>query len=43
MLHNLQNRRNIVDDENIFDGNIMGRTKAALSEASEVIRLLSSL
>lgn len=43
LLHHLRSVRNLADYKDILYGNILGRTKAALTEAEEIIRLLSTL
>jgi uncharacterized protein (UPF0332 family) len=42
-LRHLRSTRNIIDYRDTFSGNLPGRTKAALEEAEEIIRLLSTL
>lgn len=43
LLRNLRSTRNIVDYQDTFYGNQIGRTKAVLTEAEEVIHLLGTL
>ena len=43
LLRHLRSVRNIVDYKNTFSGNQFGITKAALTEAEEVIKLLGTL
>ncbi len=43
LLHHMRSIRNIVDYRDIFFGDHLGRTKAILTEAEEVIRLLGTL
>jgi len=43
LLHHLRSIRNIADYQDIFYGKLSGRTRAALLEAEEVLRLLNTL
>ena len=43
LLRSLRGIRNLVDYEEIFPGNQLGRTQGALSESERVIRLLQTI
>ena len=43
LLHHLRSIRNIVDYEDTFSGNQLGKTKGALVEAERIIKLLGTL
>jgi uncharacterized protein (UPF0332 family) len=43
LIHNLRSVRNIVDYKDTFYGNHLGKAKAVLAEAEEVIRMLGTL
>jgi len=43
LLHHLRSTRNVADYKDKFKGNLLGITRGALSEAEEIIRLLSTL